>query len=89
MIARNEEENQRLNFYHPKMSKIELLDCIGPLGLVEKDASAQDKSLAISLTLLYGKAQANQSYKVRFEGNEIESIAFESKEKAKQFLIKE
>lgn len=89
VIARNEEENQRLNFYHPKMSKIELLDCIGPLGLVEKDASAQDKSLAISLTLLYGKAQANQSYKVRFEGNEIESIAFESKEKAKQFLIKE
>ncbi|WP_297809798.1 argininosuccinate synthase domain-containing protein [uncultured Helicobacter sp.] len=89
VIARNEEENQKLNFYHPKMTQIKLIDCIGPLGLVENDASAKDKSLAISLTLLYGKTKANQPYKVHFEGKEIESVAFESKEKAQQFFIKE
>lgn len=89
VIARNEEENQKLNFHHPKMTPIELLDCIGPLGLVENDASLEDKSLAISLTLLYGKTQSNQPYKVRFEGREIESFAFESKERAQEFFIKD
>lgn len=89
VIARNQEENQKLNFYHPKMTSIELLDCIGPLGLVEKDASLEDKNLAISLTLLYGKTQSNKPYKVRFEGREIESFAFESKERAQEFFIKD
>ncbi|TLD88674.1 argininosuccinate synthase domain-containing protein [Helicobacter sp. MIT 05-5294] len=87
VIARNEEENQKLNFPHPKMSPIELLDCIGPLGLVESNASLEDKNLAISLTLLYGKTQPNKPYKVCFEGKEIESFAFESKEKAQKFLL--
>ncbi|QOQ98673.1 argininosuccinate synthase domain-containing protein [Helicobacter winghamensis] len=89
VIARNAEENERLSFNHPKMSKIELLDCIGPLGLVENSASKSDKKLAIELTLLYGKSEENKSYQVRFEGNELSAKAFESKEKAKEFLIKE
>ncbi|WP_299546526.1 argininosuccinate synthase domain-containing protein [uncultured Helicobacter sp.] len=89
VIARNAEENERLSFHHPKMSKIELLDCIGPLGLVENNASTSDKKLAIELTLLYGKSEENKSYQVRFEGQEIEARAFKSKEKAKEFLIGE
>ncbi|MDD6055587.1 MAG: 7-cyano-7-deazaguanine synthase [Helicobacter sp.] len=86
VIARNEEENKALDFTHPKMSKIKLLDCIGPLGLVESNASKDDKDLAISLTLLYGKSMQNQNYKVEFEGNIVESKPFESKEKAKEFF---
>lgn len=89
VIARNAEENERLNFHHPKMSKIELLDCIGPLGLVENDASALDKQLAIELTLLYGKSEADKNYQVRFEGRELTAKAFSSKEKAREFLINE
>lgn len=89
VIARNAEENERLDFKHPKMSKIELLDCIGPLGLVENNASERDKQLAIELTLLYGKSEADKSYQVRFEGREFQAVAFESKEKAREFLIKE
>lgn len=87
IIARNEEENRKLSFAHPKMSKIELLDCMGPLGLVESDSTKEDKEMAISLALVYGKTEANQTYKVRFEGEERECKPFDSKEKAREFLL--
>lgn len=87
VIARNEEENYKLSFEHPKMSKIELLDCIGPLALVEKDSTKEDKEMAIALALVYGKSEANQIYKVRFEGNEREAKPFISKERAQKFLL--
>lgn len=87
VIARNEEENQKLSFKHPKMSKIELLNCLGPLGLVEKDSSQEDKEMAIALTLTYGKTEIDKSYKVHFEGREVEMKPFASKEKAREFLL--
>ncbi|EEQ64165.1 ExsB [Helicobacter pullorum MIT 98-5489] len=87
VIARNEEENQKLSFKHPKMSKIELLNCLGPLGLVEKDSSQEDKEMAIALTLTYGKTEMDKSYKVHFEGKEVEMKPFVSKEKAREFLL--
>ena len=87
VIARNEEETQKLSFKHPKMSKIELLNCLGPLGLVEKDSSQEDKEMAIALTLAYGKTEMDKSYKVHFEGREVEMKPFVSKEKAREFLL--
>ncbi|HIS08600.1 MAG TPA: MnmA/TRMU family protein [Candidatus Scatomorpha intestinipullorum] len=87
VIARNEDENQKLSFKHPKMSKIELLNCLGPLGLVEKDSSQEDKEMAIALTLTYGKTEMDKSYKVHFEGREVEMKPFVSKEKAREFLL--
>ena len=87
VIARNEEENQKLSFKHPKMSKIELLNCLGPLGLVEKDSSQEDKEMAIALTLTYGKTEMDKSYKVHFEGRAVEMKPFVSKEKAREFLL--
>ena len=87
VIARNEEENQKLSFKHPKMSKIELLNCLGPLGLVEKDSSQEDKEMAIALTLTYGKTEMDKTYKVHFEGREVEMKPFVSKEKAREFLL--
>lgn len=87
IVARNEEENRKLSFQHPKMSKIELLDCVGPLALVEKDSTKEDKEMAIALALVYGKTEADRSYKVRFEGEEREAKPFVSKEKAQEFLL--
>ncbi|MCL9819451.1 MAG: 7-cyano-7-deazaguanine synthase [Helicobacter sp.] len=87
IVARNEEENHKLSFEHPKMSKIELIDCVGPLALVEKNSTKEDKEMAIALALVYGKTEANQTYKVRFEGNEREAKPFISREKAQKFLL--
>lgn len=87
VIGRNEVENTKLDFNHPKMSKIQLLDCSGPLGLVEKDASNTDKEIAIALTLLYGKSEPDREYSVLFEDRNIKQKPFSSKEEAKKFLL--
>ena len=87
VISRNEEENANLDFIHPNMNKIELVNCVGPLGLIEKESNQEDKELAIALTLLYGKTQKEQRYQVRFEGAILERMPYSSKEEAKQYLL--
>ncbi|CAM2960615.1 7-cyano-7-deazaguanine synthase [Helicobacter burdigaliensis] len=88
VIARNQEENEKLSKPHSKMSIIELLDCLGPVGLVESDASKNDKELAIALTLVYGKTNANESYQVNFENEILTRTPFSSKEEALKFALK-
>lgn len=87
VIARNQDENEKLSFNHPKMSKIELVDCKGPLGLVEREAISEDKELAIAITLAYGKTESDRLYKVNFEGNIIERSPMKEKESARKYLL--
>ena len=87
VISRSEEENKALSFNHPKMSKIEPIDYMGPLGLIEKDASQEDKELAIELTLAYGKTQKDSKYKVNFESEVVEMTLNRTKEDASQYLL--
>ncbi|PAF53654.1 ATP-binding protein [Helicobacter sp. 13S00482-2] len=86
IIARNDEENYKLDKPHPLMDKIELLDCVGPIGLVEKTASDEDKILAGRIVLSYGRTQMNQSYKVKIGEVLMELFPYE-KEKARKFLL--
>ncbi|STP12775.1 tRNA methyltransferase [Helicobacter mustelae] len=86
VIARNEEENKKLSAPNPMVEKIQLLDCIGPLALIEKDASPNDKILAARITLGYGKTELEKTYKVKI-GEEEHSLTPYSKEEAKKFLF--
>lgn len=86
VIARNAEENKKLNTPNPMMDKIELIDCVGPIGLVEKDASREDKILAARLTLGYGKSNMQEEYEVRV-GDEILKVAPYDKVAAQEFLL--
>lgn len=70
IIGRNESENTKLNEPNPAMEKIILLESIGPLGLVEKDASKDDKILAARITLGYAKNDKNEQNKEK-NSNEI------------------
>lgn len=63
IIGRNENENTKLDEPNPSMEKIILLESIGPLGLVEKDASKDDKILAARITLGYAKNDKNAQNK--------------------------
>lgn len=63
IIGRNESENTKLDEPNPAMEKIILLESIGPLGLVEKDASKEDKILAARITLGYAKNDKNAQNK--------------------------
>ncbi|PAF47891.1 ATP-binding protein [Helicobacter sp. 12S02232-10] len=86
VVARNEEENSKLDLSHPLMEKIELLECAGPIGLVESQASFEDKVLAGRITLGYGKSQKDQSYLVRIGKEELLLSPYD-KEEARQFLF--
>ncbi len=65
VIGRNEEENTKLKKHNPNMEHIILLDCIGPIGIIESNASAKDKILAGRIALSYGKTTENQLYNVQ------------------------
>lgn len=86
VIARNDEENHKLDSFNPMMDKIELLDCLGPIGLVEKSASNEDKILAARIVLSYGKSQKDKSYKVKIADEEIEVLPYDRIE-AREFLL--
>ncbi|WP_027327016.1 argininosuccinate synthase domain-containing protein [Helicobacter pametensis] len=88
IIARNEEENQKLDIQNPLMEKIELLECNGPIGLVEKDASEADKCLAGRITLGYGKSELSQSYQVRIGEREHHLVPLDRQEAQKYLFLK-
>ena len=70
VIARNEGENAKLDIENPMMEKIVLLDCNGPIALVEKNASEGDKILAGELVLGYGKSELEKMYRVQIGESE-------------------
>ena len=86
VIARNEEENQKLKAPNPQMELITLLDCVGPIGLVEKDASLEDKILAGRIALGYGKSELTQTYRVQI-GESEHSLTPYDKTEAQKFLL--
>ncbi|WP_104749165.1 7-cyano-7-deazaguanine synthase [Helicobacter cynogastricus] len=86
VVARNEGENAKLDIQHPLMDRIELLDCKGPLGLVEKRASTQEKHLAARIVLGYGKSASDTLYRVQV-GDVLLHVSPLHKEEAQKYLF--
>lgn len=86
VIARNEEENAKLSVENPMMEKIILHECNGPIGLIEKKASQEDKIMAAKITLGYGKSQANCQYQVQI-GNEFHLLEPLGRDEAQKYLF--
>ena len=86
VFARNEEENTKLAQSNPQMEQIILLDCVGPLGLVEKDAGEEDKILAGRIALSYGKTESGRAYQVQI-GEKIHHLMSLEREKAQNYLL--
>lgn len=86
VISRNEEENMKLNRHNPQMEQIVLLDCVGPMGIIETNASLEDKILAGRIALSYGKTHIGQSYQVQI-GLETYNLSPIEREKAQSYLL--
>lgn len=86
VVARNEEENAKLNTTHPLMEKIELLDCKGPIGLIEKSARYDEKILAAQIVLGYGKSTAGRLYGVQV-GDMTMRLSPMDKREARKYLF--
>lgn len=88
VISRNEEENEKLEVANPQMELIVLLDCKGPIALVEKNASETDKLLAMRLTLGYGKSEMGKSYRVQIADRVLELTPIDKQEAQKYLFLK-
>ncbi|TLD80797.1 ATP-binding protein [Helicobacter sp. MIT 05-5293] len=86
VISRNEEENIKLSKPNPQMEQIVLLDCIGPMGIIETNASLDDKILAGRIALSYGKTQIGQNYQVQI-GLKTYNLSPIEREKAQTYLL--
>lgn len=86
VIARNEQENEKLKKPNPLMESITLLDCVGPFGIIESNASIADKMLAGRIALSYAKTEAEHEYQVQI-GTQIYSLAPLEREVAQSYLL--
>lgn len=86
VISRNEEENMKLSRHNPEMEQIILLDCVGPVGIIETSASLEDKILAGRIALSYGRTHIGQSYQVQI-GLETYNLSPIEREKAQSYLL--
>ncbi|RDU66823.1 ATP-binding protein [Helicobacter didelphidarum] len=85
VIARNEEENKKLDITHSKMDKI-IPEAIGPLALLDKNATDSEKILAGRIVLSYCKTDPNQNYKVTI-GDEYFKLSPYPREETSKFLF--
>ena len=86
VIARNQEENTKLSQPNPQMEQIALLDCIGPIGIVESNATLSDKLLAGQIALSYARTEKDKSYKVQI-GTETYELTPLERERAQSYLL--
>ncbi len=88
VVSRNKEENEKLR--NLKLSKYMLfsLPLPGPVSLLSKKASEEERALAAKIALTYSKAKPTERYKVTIDQDVYEESPFESKKEAQEFMIR-
>jgi tRNA-specific 2-thiouridylase len=82
IIGRNQEDNEKIkNTQSKKYFKAQIVDASGPLCLLQKDATQDDKDLAANLIITYGRTNLDQQYKVKLFTNDSDEISYLAGEK--------
>jgi len=88
IIGRNQEDNERLEKTNSnKYLKGRIIDATGPLCLIEKNISPNDKKLAAQFIITYGKTEMDKEYEVDFGEFKIKGKKLPSKESIAQYFI--
>jgi tRNA-specific 2-thiouridylase len=67
IIGRHKEDNEKLEkIVNKKYYRAKIQDATGPYSLLEKKATKQERELATTFIVSYGKTQLNQDYTVNF-----------------------
>ena len=87
-VGRNAEDNEGLmNIENDKYISIKL-PIAGPFSLISKNASKNDKELAVKLAITYAKSNSNEIYDVVIDDLEIISTSpFEEKKEAQKYFF--
>ncbi len=94
IIGRHQEDNEKLKATNSdKYYKARILNATGPLALMQKDATQNDKELAANLIVTYGKTNTDQEYEVKLfdendDGDILKGIKFPTKDIASSYLVK-
>ena len=90
VIGRNQEDNDELlKILNSKFDFVELDNIKGPVSLISKNSSQEDKNLAAQLILTYAKTDKNCKYNVSINNEIITQMPLENKTDAhKYFVIK-
>ena len=88
VIGRNKEENEHLqNIDNDKYYHIKTEGLPGPHALLSKDATKEDIELSANAVLTYCKTSVDNSYTLSYDGEEVTSSPFSSREAMKPFTI--
>ena len=88
VIGRNQEENERLqNVVNDKYYHVKTVGVPGPHALLSKSATQEDQDVATQAVLTYCKTSVEESYVVSYDGEEVTSSPFASREVMKPFSI--
>jgi tRNA-specific 2-thiouridylase len=88
IIGRNKEDNEEIKkLSHPDFVFANLTDIAGPISLISKDATYDDKLLASRLILTYTKAQKDKISEVKISNELIKATPFEDKKIAQNYFV--
>ncbi|MEN8302495.1 MAG: argininosuccinate synthase domain-containing protein [Campylobacterota bacterium] len=88
VIGRDKEENQYLqDIDNDKYYHIKTVGLPGPHALLSKSATPEDKELSANAILTYCKTSVDNSYTLSYDGEEVTSSPFTSREAMKPFSI--
>ena len=88
VVGRNQEENEHLqNIDNDKYYHCKTIGIPGPHGMLSKNASEADKSLATKIMLSYTKADPTKEYAISYDDVEQMGSAFQTRAEANAFNI--
>ena len=89
VIGRNEDDNiELLKVQNYKSDFINLNDdIVGPVSLISKNATKNDKELAVKLILTYAKTQKDEAYTINISNENFTQKPFENKKEAHKYFV--
>ena len=88
IIGRNRDDNEKISqIKNPKYIFAKAEDLAGPLSLISKNASKEDKQLATKLILTYTKATQDKEWSVKIGDEIYKDKPFESKKEAQKYFV--
>ena len=88
IIGRNKEDNDGISkIDNPKFSLAHVENITGPIGLLSKDATENEKKLTAKLLITYAKNPTDENYSVKIGQEIIKEIKFDSKDSAKEYFV--
>ena len=89
VVGRNQEDNEQLKkVENEKFYKIIMPEnLMGPVSLLSKTATDEDKKLAAKIILTYARSQKDQKYSLLFGDESIEEMPYESKNDVREKML--